>query len=95
VEQLSLFGIARGPRGHIAPLDLGAACLGSAALQSDCEPFHQGYLAGWQSVRGADDQPLLIPPCPVLVEPVMHMVGFSRGARDARTMTPDDEVCSA
>jgi hypothetical protein len=55
----------------------------------DCEPFCNGYLAGLQSVRGAIDHPVLIPPCPVFVGTAMYMVGFSRGARDARTMTPD------
>jgi hypothetical protein len=49
--------------------------------------FQQGYVAGWQSVRGADDQPVLIPPSPVLVGPAMYMIGFSRGARDAEAMT--------
>jgi hypothetical protein len=46
------------------------------------EVFQQGYLAGWQSVRGADDQPTFIPRSPVFVGP-MYMVGFSRGTRDA------------
>jgi len=47
------------------------------------EPFQQGYIAGWQSVRGADNHPLLIPLSPVFVGQAMYMVGFSRGARDA------------
>jgi hypothetical protein len=46
-------------------------------------PFRRGYIAGWQAVRGADDQPIFVPPSPVFVEPTMYMVGFSRGARDA------------
>jgi hypothetical protein len=46
------------------------------------EVFQQGYIAGWQSVRGADDQPTLIPQSPVFVGR-MYMVGFSRGTRDA------------
>jgi hypothetical protein len=54
-----------------------------AARHPEQQPFQQGYIAGWQSVRGADDQPVLIPASPVFVEPVMYMVGFSRGARDA------------
>jgi hypothetical protein len=47
------------------------------------QPFEQGYVAGWQSVRGPDEQPLLIPPSPVFVGPAMYLVGFSRGVRDA------------
>jgi hypothetical protein len=58
------------------------------------QPFNQGYLAGWQSVRGADDQPVLDPPCQVLVGPAMYVVGFSRGARDARTTIPNDPISS-
>jgi hypothetical protein len=46
-------------------------------------PFEQGYIAGWQSVRGADDEPVLIPRSPVFVGPTMYTVGYSRGARDA------------
>ena len=69
-----------------------ARCLDSEVRQVDHEPFNQGYIAGWQSVRGADDQPMLIPPCPVLVRATMHMVGVSRGARDARATIPDDTV---
>jgi hypothetical protein len=53
------------------------------AQQVDHRPFQQGYIAGWQSVRGADDQPVLVPPSPVFVGLAMYMVGFSRGARDA------------
>jgi hypothetical protein len=30
------------------------------SLEIDEEPFHEGYTAGWQSVRGRDDQPMLI-----------------------------------
>ena len=93
MEELSRFpGIARG-RGAAGttPLpDLNADFLGNCAQQRNHEPFLQGYLAGWQSVRG--DQPPLIPPCPVLVGAAMYMVGFSRGARDARSMTPDDPL---
>jgi hypothetical protein len=51
--------------------------------QIDQEPFQQGYVAGWQSVRGVNDHPLLVPQSPVLVAHAMYMVGFSRGARDA------------
>jgi hypothetical protein len=60
-----------------------AGALDHEAQQADHHPFQQGYIAGWQSVRGADDQPVLIPPSPVFVGPVMYMVGFSRGTRDA------------
>jgi hypothetical protein len=65
---------------------LAALILGDRALpfiDVDHRPFEQGYVAGWQSVRGADDQPVLIPPSPVFVAPAMYMVGYSRGARDA------------
>jgi hypothetical protein len=51
------------------------------AQQVDSRSFRYGYLAGWQSVR--EDQPVLIPLCPVFVGTAMYMVGFSRGARDA------------
>ena len=71
-----------------------AKFLDSEVQLVDHEPFNQGYLEGWQSVRGADDHPVLIPPCPVLVGPAMHMVGFSRGARDARATIPDDPISS-
>ena len=97
VDELSrfpAFGRDRGTRETTPLPDLSADFLGSEAQQGDHEPFHQGYLAGWQSVRGADDEPLLIPPCPVFVGPAMYMVGYSRGARDARSMTPDDPVRS-
>jgi hypothetical protein len=57
--------------------------LGRWAQDVDHRPFEQGYVAGWQSVRGADDQPPLIPPSPVFVGSAMYMVGYSRGARDA------------
>jgi hypothetical protein len=49
----------------------------------DQAPFQQGYIAGWQSVRGADDHPILVPQSPVFIGQAMYMVGFSRGARDA------------
>jgi hypothetical protein len=48
----------------------------------DFKPFRHGYVAGWRSVR-PDHHPTLIPPSPVFVRPLMYMVGFSRGARDA------------
>jgi hypothetical protein len=76
-------------RGDIEALNFIDDCLYFQTQQLDCEPFRNGYIAGWQSVRGAMDQPVLIPPCPVLVGTAMYLVGFSRGARDARTMTPD------
>jgi hypothetical protein len=49
----------------------------------DQAPFQQGYIAGWQSVRGADDHPIMVPQSPVFIGEAMYMVGFSRGARDA------------
>jgi hypothetical protein len=57
--------------------------IGRWAQDVDHQPFEQGYVAGWQSVRGADDQPVLIPPSPVFAGSAMYMVGYSRGARDA------------
>jgi hypothetical protein len=65
------------------PKHLGAGSLDREAQQADHHPFQQGYIAGWQSVRGADDQPVLIPPSPVFVGPAMYMIGYSRGTRDA------------
>jgi hypothetical protein len=64
---------------------IGGDRMNRTAHPDDHEPFQQGYVAGWQSVRGADEQPVLIPPSPVLVGPAMYMIGFSRGARDAGT----------
>ena len=63
---------------HLAP-----RAFDREAQQAEHQSFEQGYLAGWQSVRGADDEPVLIPPSPVFIGPAMYMVGFSRGARDA------------
>ena len=71
-----------------------AKFLDSEAQQVDHEPFNHGYLEGWQSVRGADDQSVLIPLCPVVVGPAIYMVGFSRGTRDARATIPDDPISS-
>ena len=55
----------------------------------DVGSFSQGYVAGWRSVTG--DVPVLVPESPVLVGAhvgaVTYMVGFSRGSRDATTMT--------
>ena len=70
-----------------APEHLAASALDCMTQEAE-HPFGRGYLAGWQSVRGADDEPLLIPPSPVLVGPAMYMVGYSRGARDAGGMAP-------
>jgi hypothetical protein len=64
-----------------------SSCLCRQGLEIDQQPFQQGYVAGWQSVRGADDQPALIPPSPALIGSAMYIVGFYRGARDARVMT--------
>jgi hypothetical protein len=62
---------------------LGLDCFYSVGRSVDHGPFQQGYVAGWRSVRGGDDHPVLIPPSPVFVRSAMYMVGFSRGARDA------------
>jgi hypothetical protein len=72
------------PQDHLRkPEHLAASVLDREAQQPDYRPFQQGYIAGWQSVRGAGEQPVLIPPSPVFVGPVMYMVGYSRGARGA------------
>jgi hypothetical protein len=72
------------PQDHLRKLEhLAASALTREAQRVDHRPFQHGYIAGWQSVRGADDYPPLIPPSPVFVEPAMYMVGYSRGARDA------------
>jgi hypothetical protein len=63
-------------------------CLDRQVPSAEHRPFQDGYVAGWQSVRGADDYPLLVPPSPVFVRATMYMVGFSRGSRDAEAMTP-------
>jgi hypothetical protein len=55
----------------------------SFSFEVDQEPFQQGYIAGWHSVRGVDDRPVLIPVSPVFIAHAMYMVGFSRGVRDA------------
>jgi hypothetical protein len=47
--------------GKSAPEHLAADTLGHEARQADHRPFEEGYIAGWQSARGADDHPVLIP----------------------------------
>jgi hypothetical protein len=47
------------------------------------DAFRDGYIAGWRSVRGADENPD-VPACPVQTGMSMYLVGFSRGVRDAR-----------
>jgi hypothetical protein len=44
---------------------------------------HEGYLAGWRSVRGPTDLPANIPASPVKVPTTAYMVGMARGIRDA------------
>jgi hypothetical protein len=60
-------------------------------MDADIGSFSQGYVAGWRSVTG--DMPILMPESPVLVGAhvgaVTYLVGFSRGVRDATTMTPE------
>jgi hypothetical protein len=53
--------------------------------ETDREVFREGYIAGWRSIRG--DDPMMVPPSPVIVGTPMHLVGFSRGARDAGATT--------
>jgi hypothetical protein len=48
--------------------------------------FRDGYVAGWRSVEGADENPP-VPASPGLVGEAMYLLGFSRGVRDARIVT--------
>jgi hypothetical protein len=48
----------------------------------DHDAFHDGYIAGWRSVRGNAEDPD-VPACPEFTGMVMYLVGFSRGVRDA------------
>jgi hypothetical protein len=48
--------------------------------------FDEGYLAGWQSLRGPDDAPANIPPSPARVPTTAYRVGMARGLRDAAGM---------
>jgi hypothetical protein len=45
--------------------------------------FEKGYIAGWRSVRGAEDLPLNVPPSPMRIPAGSYMLGFSRALRDA------------
>jgi hypothetical protein len=45
--------------------------------------FGEGYIDGWRSVRGDNQQPV-IPPPPTATGKSMYLVGFHRGVRDAR-----------
>jgi hypothetical protein len=47
------------------------------------EAFREGYIAGWRSAKGADENPD-VPSCPAAAGMSMYLVGFSRGVRDAR-----------
>jgi hypothetical protein len=80
-EVLTLREHRRGPDEHSRDRDDRAQP--SFLRYVDQTSFQQGYIAGWQSVRGAGDQPIFVPPSPVFVGPMMYMVGFSRGVRDA------------
>jgi hypothetical protein len=48
----------------------------------DDDPFSQGYLDGWRSVRSDKEQPA-VPPAPAATGKSMYLVGFHRGVRDA------------
>jgi hypothetical protein len=72
----------------LAELPRHLGCVDRQVSPGEHQPFQEGYVAGWQSVRGADGYPLLIPPSPVFVGSAMYMVGYSRGSRDAEAMTP-------
>ena len=54
----------------------------------DQEFFHKGYVAGWQSIRGHDG-PVVVPTSPVQVGRATYMLGFARGARDAKAKAAD------
>jgi hypothetical protein len=59
--------------------------LGSAGAVGSPDAFREGYIAGWQSVRGADENPDF-PACPANAGMSMYLIGFSRGAGDARVV---------
>jgi hypothetical protein len=42
------------------------------------EAFREGYIAGWRSAKGADENPD-VPSCPAAAGMSMCLVGFSRG----------------
>jgi hypothetical protein len=56
----------------------------STAVNSDS--FSQGYLDGWRSVRG-DNEQLAVPPGPAAAGRSVYLVGFERGARDAMAVS--------
>jgi hypothetical protein len=49
------------------------------------DPFSQGYIDGWRSVRG-DEEPRAIPPAPAVAGKSMYLVGFHRGVADAKAI---------
>jgi hypothetical protein len=51
----------------------------------DGESFRSGYIAAWQSVKGAGQNPD-VPEAPTLVGMCMYLAGFSRGLRDANVV---------
>ena len=53
----------------------------------DRKTFQDGYLAGWRSVRGSNDDPPFVPPAPLPLVAGAYVIGFSRGARDAAGMS--------
>jgi hypothetical protein len=65
-------------------------CCPNRVAALDHEAFRDGYIAGWRSLRG--EAPEQVPSSPVFVRSAMYMLGFSRGTKDARSMTPDDPV---
>jgi hypothetical protein len=52
----------------------------------DDDPFSQGYLDGWRSVRGEKEQPA-IPRVPAGTGKSMYLIGFHRGVRDAKAVS--------
>jgi hypothetical protein len=49
--------------------------------------FEEGYVTGWQSVRGSQDIPVNVPPSPMRNATGAYMVGMCRGIRDATAMS--------
>jgi hypothetical protein len=51
-------------------------------LNLNQDSFRRGYIAGWQSVKGANEHPDA-PEAPAEVGVSLYLIGFSRGIRDA------------
>ena len=55
--------------------------------QMELYTFEAGYVAGWRSVRGSEDDPPFVPPPPSPIVAGAYIIGFSRGVRDATGLT--------